>query len=138
MAKEDTRVFVPQQFENENNYYPKYYYVVREEYKDILEYIDLSSVSFENVDVRGLDFRNTNAIIDPSKVFNKDISNCLFMEENLSSKSFFTDEKGELNFDDSIIHDNVKIFKTTDTDNHIKYRKERNMKISSNPYYIEE
>lgn len=125
-------------FENENNYYPKYYYVVREEYKDILEYIDLSSVSFENVDVRGLDFRNTNAIIDPSKVFNKDISNCLFMEENLSSKSFFTDEKGELNFDDSIIHDNVKIFKTTDTDNHIKYRKERNMKISSNPYYIEE
>ena len=125
-------------FENENNYYPKYYYVVREEYKDILEYIDLSSVSFENVDVRGLDFRNTNAIIDPSKVFNKDISNCLFMEENLSSKSFFTDEKGELNFDDSIIHDNVKIFKTTDTDNHIRYRKERNMKIRVNPYYIEE
>ena len=47
-------------------------------YQSALKYIDLSLVSFKNVDVSGLDFSGTNAIINPQEVYNKDLSCCDF------------------------------------------------------------
>ena len=47
-------------------------------YQGALKYIDLSLISFKNVDVSGLDFSGTNAIINPQEVYNKDLSCCDF------------------------------------------------------------
>ena len=53
---------------------------IKEEFleKNRLKYIDLILFKFDNVDIRGIDFRDTNAIINPQKVYNKDISGCNF------------------------------------------------------------
>ncbi len=57
------------------------YWVIRPEFRDDLKYYDLSSISFDNVDVRKVDFRNTNIKIsnfDPQMVYQKDLSGCSF------------------------------------------------------------
>lgn len=46
--------------------------------------LDLTGVSWDNVDVRNVDFRNCQGImLDPQKVYNKDLSNVL-ADENTS------------------------------------------------------
>lgn len=44
----------------------------------ILKFIDLSNIKFDKVDIRGIDFRETNANIDIKKVFKKDATGALF------------------------------------------------------------
>ncbi len=43
-----------------------------------LSIIDMSGFSFKNVKVSGLNFSNSNALIDPQEVYQKDMSNSLF------------------------------------------------------------
>lgn len=57
------------------------HWVIRPEFRDDLEYYDLSDISFDNVDVREVDFRNTNIKapnFDPQMVYQKDLSGCSF------------------------------------------------------------
>lgn len=56
--------------------------------QDRLKYVDFSSILFDNVDVRGIDFRGTNARIDPQTVYNKDISGCDFTGYDFGFASF--------------------------------------------------
>ncbi len=47
-----------------------------------LENINLCTLDFTNVDVKGIDFRDTNAVFDPKKVYNKDIRGTKFSTDN--------------------------------------------------------
>ena len=67
------------------------YFVIREEYRYHLQDFDLSKISFDNVDIRGIDFRGTNinsAIFDLQKVYNKDASCCDFSVDEGNSKDY--------------------------------------------------
>lgn len=55
--------------------------------KKILKYIDLTDVSFENQNVEGIDFRCTNAKINPQEVKEKSLKNC-FLFGLFDGKSF--------------------------------------------------
>ena len=46
--------------------------------------IDLSKISCKNLKVSGLDLRNTNIKLNPSQVYNKDLSNTLLSTSVLS------------------------------------------------------
>lgn len=61
----------------------------------LLRMIDLSNVDLDKVDIRGMDFSNTNIHIDPQRIYNKDMTNV-----NASGVKFspFYDK-----FDDTII-----------------------------------
>ena len=47
-------------------------------YLDVLKFIDLKYISFDNVKVDGIDFSETNLIIDPQKVYQKNLKGCNF------------------------------------------------------------
>ena len=52
---------------------------IKEEYKDILKYIDLSDFSFEGVKLEGIDFSFCNIdSLNPEKVYNKSLKGCNF------------------------------------------------------------
>lgn len=55
-----------------------------------LQYLDLMLIDFTNVDIQGVDFRNTNANINPQTVYNKDISGCNFDGIDLGISTNFT------------------------------------------------
>ena len=52
--------------------------------RDNLEFIDLSTVSFKNVDIRGISFKGSNIKLFPQEVYKKDLRNCDFTGINLS------------------------------------------------------
>lgn len=54
--------------------------VIRKEFlkKHRLQYLDLILIDFTNVDVHGIDFRNTNINLDPQTIYHKDLSECNF------------------------------------------------------------
>lgn len=57
------------------------HWIIRPEFREDLEYYDLSSISFDNVDVREIDFRNTNinpSRFNPQTVYHKELSGCYF------------------------------------------------------------
>ncbi len=54
----------------------------------MLPVINLSSNSFDNVKVSGIDFTGTNANIDPQTVYNKDMSHGIYDGLNFTMKSF--------------------------------------------------
>lgn len=55
---------------------------IDERFIPVLKYIDLSGFGFENVDISGIDFSDCNVInINPQKVFNKDLSNTIFIDD---------------------------------------------------------
>lgn len=61
----------------------------REFNKDFIPYlkhINLAMLSSTNLKVSGLDFRGTNISINPQKVYNKDLSNASFDDDNISFK----------------------------------------------------
>lgn len=67
------------------------YFVIKEEYKDCLALYDLSNISFDNVDIRGIDFRNTNInslFFNLQKLYKKDISGCNFSVDEENSKDY--------------------------------------------------
>lgn len=51
---------------------------VKEEWQESLAYLDLANISFKDVNVKGLDFRNCNAVINSNIVYNHDLSGCIF------------------------------------------------------------
>ena len=57
---------------------------IMDELKNILKFIDLSTISFKNVDVRGIDFRDSNIDLYPQEVYNKDLSNSDFTGVSLN------------------------------------------------------
>lgn len=57
--------------------------IIRRELIPFLPYFDLSIFTFKNVDITGISFVNTNAIIDPRVVYKGKISDCEFEKENL-------------------------------------------------------
>ena len=80
---------------------------------------NLSGVSFDNVKVSGLDLSYSNAIIDPQKVYNKDMSNGNYSGLSFNSSNFegvnicgsdFTDCEMELALiDKAIMDENTKL-----------------------------
>ena len=50
----------------------------------LIRFFNLSLINFNNVKVSGIDFRKSKAKIDPHIVYNKDISNCIFDDFNIS------------------------------------------------------
>ncbi len=58
------------------------HYVVREIFRDKLMFFNLAPISFNNVDISGLDFRLTNASINLDKVYAYD-DKCKFGDQNL-------------------------------------------------------
>ena len=69
----------------------------------ILPFIDLSLVSFDNVKVDGIDFSNTNADIDPQKVYKKNMSRGNYSTLNFNLKNFTgVDISGSI-FDDATL-----------------------------------
>lgn len=67
------------------------HYIIRQEYKHHLQDYDLSKISFDNVDIREIDFSGTNiksTNIDPQTVYNKDLSNCNFSVDEDNSKDY--------------------------------------------------
>lgn len=55
---------------------------------ELLPVINLSSNSFDNVKVSGIDFTGTNANIDPQTVYNKDMSHGIYDGLNFTMKNF--------------------------------------------------
>ena len=55
---------------------------------ELLPVINLSSNSFDNVKVSGIDFTCTNANLDPQTVYNKDMSHGIYDGLNFTMKSF--------------------------------------------------
>ena len=88
------------------------YKVINEHIKDMLEYIDLSGVSFEDVLVSGVNFKGCNPLLlDPQKVWNKDLSNTVFYNDLIYINDFpfdyFTDFNG-VNISGALIESNGK------------------------------
>ena len=57
---------------------------VMSELKDKLEFIDLSTISFKNVDVSGMDFKGCNINLYPQEVYKKNLKGCDFTGVNIS------------------------------------------------------
>lgn len=64
------------------------HYEIDDKYKSVLKFLNLSTIDFTNVRLDNLDFRDTNATINPQLVYRKDISNSSFSRMNFP---FFTD-----------------------------------------------
>ncbi len=67
------------------------HYKIASAYLPNLRFLNLLVIDFTNVDIRYVDFRGTNAIIDPQKIYNKDASYAKFDEYNLRA---FANYKG--------------------------------------------
>lgn len=70
------------------------YYVIKSEYINNLKEYDLSKISFDNVFIKGVDFRDTNInafLLDLQKVHNKDASECNFSVNENNSKNYIFD-----------------------------------------------
>jgi len=70
-------------------------FIEKEDHKEInplfanyLDSIDFHGVSFRNVKVSGLDFSNSNAIIDPQEVYQKDMSNGNYSGLDFNASNF--------------------------------------------------
>ena len=53
------------------------------EIKDKLQFIDLSTISFKDVDISGIDFRGCNIHLFPQEVYKRDLRNCDFTGINI-------------------------------------------------------
>ena len=89
-----------------------------------LSHINLSTFSFKNVKVSGIDFRDCNIVLKPQEVYNKDLSNCNFEGLHIepfmdftgvdirgarfsSDKNSMTIDYGSLTFRDAIYDENT-------------------------------
>ena len=61
----------------------------------LLRFLNLSLINFDNVMVSGIDFRHTNARINPQTVYKKDLSNAIFDNGNIKFFDDFTGVKTE-------------------------------------------
>lgn len=80
-----------------------------------LKYINLSLLRTKNLKVSGIDFRGTNIRINPQEVYNKDLSNSKFDDDNIIGSfkgvnlcgSDISQESFPLDLDEAIIDDNT-------------------------------
>lgn len=85
------------------------YWLIRPEFRNDLEYYDLSNISFDNVDVREVDFRNTNIRtinFNPQTVYHKDLSGCFFeiLPDSITGALFdYSTDFTEVNLESTII-----------------------------------
>lgn len=65
----------------------KDHFIIAPIYKDALKFIDLKDISFNDVDVHGVDFRGCNIgeLFRPQEVFNKDLRGCYFDKVYIST-----------------------------------------------------
>ena len=77
------------------------HYEINRNFLPYLRFLYLQNINFTNVNVVGLDLRKTYASVDPQKFYNKDVSNCIFDNQNLRYDADFTDVNIEgANFDE--------------------------------------
>ena len=96
------------------------HWVIRPEFRDDLAYYDLSDISFDNVEVKEIDFINTNIRginFNPQTVYHKDLSGCYFdssIEENLTGRLFdySTDFTG-VNLEGTTIKQPITLYNTS-------------------------
>ena len=60
-------------------------YEIIDSLKPCLKYFDLANFDFSDVMVSGIDFSETNALIDPQTVYNKNLDGCILRSDNLVS-----------------------------------------------------
>lgn len=70
----------------ETHKYKVKYFRIKDEYKRLLKYYDLSKFNFDNVDISGCDFTDTNAKIDPQTVHNKDLRGTIIYDYNMKEQ----------------------------------------------------
>lgn len=89
-----------------------------EKYIPYLKYIDLSIVPSDNLKASGINFIGTNIVINPQAVYNRDLSNSSFGNNNIIFGLFdgcnlsgtnLEDEKESLVFDNAIIDDATRL-----------------------------
>ena len=56
---------------------------IMEELKDKLQFIDLSTISFKDVDIQGIDFRGCNMHLYPQEVYKRNLKECDFTGMNI-------------------------------------------------------
>ena len=56
---------------------------IMSEIKDKLQFIDLSTISFKDVDISGIDFKGCNIHLFPQEVYKRDLRNCDFTGMNI-------------------------------------------------------
>ena len=59
------------------------HYKIKDMFMNYLKFLDFSLISFDDVDIRNIDFSETNAVIDLRRVYNKDASYCKFNNRNI-------------------------------------------------------
>lgn len=72
-------------FEKENDHLK-----IKSMFIPILKFLDLSLISFDNVDIRYIDFRESNARVNLRKIYNLDASYAKFDDENIADWSNYT------------------------------------------------
>ena len=86
-------------------------------YVKLLRYIDLSSISSEKLVASNIDFRGTNIVINPQLVYNKDLSDSLFDDNNINGSfegvnlkgADISDEKWPVGIELAIIDEYTKL-----------------------------
>lgn len=61
---------------------------IREPFKKILNYFDLTAIDFTSVNIAGLDLSYSKANINPQKIYNKDMSNGVYKNINFIAFDF--------------------------------------------------
>ena len=57
-------------------------------YLEYIDFIDFSFIKSDNLKVSGIDWSRTNLVVDPQKVYKKDLSNARFGDHNITFKWF--------------------------------------------------
>jgi vacuolar-type H+-ATPase subunit I/STV1 len=88
----------------------------KKEFIPYLRFIDLAYIDSKNLKVSGIDFRGTNIRIKPQEVYNKDLSNSKFDDQNFAFKDFsgcdlrgtdLSDELDCFGYENAITDDNT-------------------------------
>jgi len=79
-------------------------------YERILPLLDLSKISFKNVDIRGVDFRNTNAVINIREIYKMDATGCKFDDRNVTDWNDYD----EVNLDSAELDENPSTMRNLD------------------------
>ena len=66
------------------------YLVIKPKYLDLIKYIDLGYVTFDNVKMEGIDFSETNIYFNPQNIYQKNLRNCIFNTNSIRTFMDFT------------------------------------------------
>lgn len=80
------------------------HYIINPYIAAFIKYIDFTSILFDNVDISGVDFSETNAHINPQTVYKKNLSNCKFADVDFNGADFLGVNICGADFTGSILH----------------------------------